>query len=114
MVTLGRRLLPDRPLEDRLHRARLPSQLIDLYRLPERIFTLHVPPNSPIVGQTLAENGLGRDHGLTVLALWRGGEPVERRISEESLRLGDAFLVQGPWHKIRLLRDQPGLPVISE
>jgi len=69
MVTLGRRLLPDRPLEDRLHRARLSSQLIDLYRLPERIFTLHVPPNSPIVGQTLAESGLGRDHGLTVLSI---------------------------------------------
>lgn len=205
MVTIGRRLLPDQPLEDRLHRARLPSQLIDLYRLPERIFTLYLPPNSPLVGKTLAESSLGRDHGLTVLgiirqsrcymapspterlcaedrlltqggphrihqaatakgliwgtttvdeadlltgdigvvevtltprsllatktlrqlhfrerfgltvlALWRGGEPIERHISDEPLRQGDAFLVQGPWHKIRLLRDQPGLLVISE
>lgn len=40
--------------------------------------------------------------------------PAVIGISEESLRLGDAFLVQGPWHKIRLLRDQPGLLVISE
>jgi len=205
MVTIGRRLLPDQPLEDRLHRARLPSQLLNLYRLPERIFTLHVPPDSPLVGQTLAESSLGRDYGLTVLgivrqfrrymapsptericagdrlltqggprrlqraaaakgitwytatvdetelligdigvaevtltprsamagktflelefrerfgltvlALWRGGEPVERHIGEEPLRQGDAFLVQGPWRKIRLLRDQPGLLVISE
>lgn len=205
MATIGRRLLPNRPLEDRLQRARLPSQLIDLYRLPERIFTLRVPSNSPLVGQTLAESSLRRDHsltvlgivrassyrmspspmeliqaddrlliqggprrlqeavtakglveeettvdetellmgdigvaevtltprsllngqtlreldfrerfGLTVLALWRGGEPVERRISREPLRRGDAFLVQGPWRKIRLLHDQPGLMVISE
>jgi len=205
MVTIGRRLLPDRPLADRLHRARLPSQLLDLYRLPERLFTLHVLSDSPLVGQTLAESGLGRDYGLTVLgiirqgryhmatlpaerlcaddrlltqggprrlrraatanglvwgvatvdeaalltgdigvvevtltprsplagrtlrelhfrerfgltvlALWRGGEPVERHISHEPLRQGDAFLVQGPWRKIRLLRDQPGLLVISE
>ena len=205
MTTIGRRLLPDQPLEERLHRARLPSQLLNLYRLPERIFTLHVPPDSPLVGQTLAESGLRRDHGLTVLgiirqsrchmaplpterisagdrlltqggprrlqraaaatgivwdratvdetellvgdvgvaevtltprsalagqtlrelnfrerfgltvlALWRGGEAIERYISDEPLRQGDAFLVQGPWRKIRLLRDQPGLLVISE
>ncbi len=205
MATIGRRLLPDRPLEERLHRARLPSQLISLYRLPERIYTLHVPADSPLVGQTLAESSLGRDHGLTVLgivrqsrfymapspteqinagdrllteggprrlrraaadkgitwdratvdetellvgdvgvaevtltprsalagrtlrelnfrerfgltvlALWRGGEPVERYISEEPLHQGDAFLVQGPWAKIRLLHDQPGLLVLSE
>jgi di/tricarboxylate transporter len=205
MITIGRKLLPDRPIRDRLHRARLPSQLIDLYRLPERIFTLDVPSNSPIVGRTLAESSLGRDHGLivlgiirqshchmapsameriyagdrllaqggprriqravadkgliggeatvdeaklltgdvgvaevtltprsplagktlrdldfrerfglTVLALWRGGEPVERHIGDEPLRQGDAFLVQGSWNKIHLLRDQPGLFVISE
>ena len=205
MVTIGRRLLPDRPIQDRLRRARLPSQLIDLYRLPERIFALDVPANSPIVGRTLAESRLGRDYGLivlgiirqsrsqmspsakeriqagdrllaqggprriqqavtdkgliggdvtvdeaelltgdigvaeitltprsplagktlrklqfrerfglTVLALWRGGEPVERHIGDEPLRQGDAFLVQGPWNKIHLLRDQPGLLVISE
>jgi di/tricarboxylate transporter len=205
MVTLGRRWLPDRPLEDKLQRAQLPSQLLDLYRLPERIFTLYVPSDSPLVGKTLAESGLGREHGLmvlgiirqshhqmappateriqsgdrlltqggprrieqaatakrltpnratvdetellagdigvaevtltprsplagrtlrelhfrerfglTVLALWRGGEPVERRVSDEPLRQGDAFLVQGPWRKIRLLHQQPGLLVLSE
>jgi di/tricarboxylate transporter len=205
MVTIGRKLLPDRPLEEKLHRAQLPSQLLSLYRLPERIFTLHVPPDSPLVGQTLAESGLGRNHGLTVLgivrqshlhmapsplerisagdrllaeggpgrlqravadtgvswdratmdeaellvgdvgvaevtltprsalagqtlrelnfrerfrltvlALWREGEPMEAYISDEPLRQGDAFLVQGQWRNIRLLRDQPGLLVISE
>jgi di/tricarboxylate transporter len=205
MVTLGRKWLPDRPLEDKLQRAQLPSQLLDLYRLPERIFTLYVPLNSALVGETLAESGLGREYGLTVLgiirqsncqmaplateqicagdrlltqggprrikqavtaknltssratvdetellagdigvaeitltprsplagrtlrelhfrerfgltvlALWRGGEPVERLISDEPLRQGDAFLVQGPWRKIRLLHRQPGLLVLSE
>jgi len=205
MSLAGRKLLPDQPLDKKLQRARLPSQLLDLYLLPERIFTLYVPPDSPLVGQTLAESSLGRDYGLTVLgiirqsrcimappptetiqvgdrllteggpnrlrraaadkgftwarasvneaellagdvgiaevtltprsplagktlreldfrerfgltvlALWRGGEPIERYISEEPLRPGDAFLVQGPWPKIRLLRQQPGLLVISE
>jgi len=205
MVTIGRKLLPDHSLEEKLQRARLPGQLINLYRLPERVFTLHVLPQSPLIGQTLGESDLGYEYGLivlgiinqsgcrmappaayrihvgdrlltqggprriqraaadkglrwetatveetdllfgdvgvaevtltprsplagkslrqldfrerfelTVLALWRGGEPVERYISDEPLRLGDAFLVQGLWRKIRLLRDQPGLLVISE
>ncbi len=205
MMTLGRRLLPTRSVEDKLRRARLPSQLIDLYRLPERTFTIFVPSHSPLVGQTLVESGLGRDHGLTVLgvirnsdchmappaterirvgdrllvqggprrlrraaedkdvmwgattvdetelligdigvaevtltprsamagktlreidfreqfgltvlALWRGGEPVERHLSDVPLQRGDAFLVQGPWRRIRLLRQQSGLLVISE
>jgi di/tricarboxylate transporter len=205
MITIGRKLLPDRSLEEKLQQARLPGQLIDLYRVPEHVFALHVPPQSPLVGQTLAESDLGGEYGLTVLgiinqsgcrmappathrlhagdrlltqggprrvrraaadkcltseaataeetdlligdvgvaevtltprsslagkslreldfrerfgltvlALWRGGEPVERYIGGEPLHLGDAFLVQGPWRKIRQLRDQPGLLVISE
>ena len=205
MATIGRKLLPDRSLEEKLQRARLPGQLIDLYQVPERVFTLQVLPQSSLVGQTLVESGLGGEYGLTVLgiinqsgsriapsathqihvgdrlltqggpgriqraatdkglkweiaiveetdlligdvgvaevtltphspltgkslreldfrerfgltvlALWRGGEPMERYISDEPLHLGDAFLVQGPWRKIRLLRDQPGLLVISE
>jgi di/tricarboxylate transporter len=205
MVTIGRKLLPTRSVEERLQGANLPGQLIDLYRLPERVFTLHILAQSPLVGETLAESGLGHDYGLTVLgiinqsgsrmappathtihagdrllaqggpgrmkraatdkglkwasakveetdllignvgvaevtltprsplagktlrelgfrarfgltvlALWRGGEPVERSIGDEPLRLGDAFLVQGPWRKIGLLRDQPGLLLISE
>jgi di/tricarboxylate transporter len=205
MATIGRKLLPERSLEEKLQRARLPEQLIDLYQVPEHVFTLYVLPKSSLIGQTLVESELRREYGLTVLriinqsgcrmappvtyqihvgdclvtqggprriqraaadkglrwetatvketdlligdvgvaevtltprsplagkslreldfrerfgltvlALWRGGEPVERYISDEPLRLGDAFLVQGPWRKIDLLREQPGLLVISE
>ena len=205
MVSVGRRLLPDRSIEEKLLRARLPSQLIDLYRVPERVFCLQILPQSPLVGQTLGQSCLGSEYGLTmlgiinqsgrhmsppttqridagdrlltqggpqrirraatdqdlswqiaaadeldltagdigvaevtlpprsslagktlrelqfrqrfgltVLALWRSGEPVERNIGEEPLHVGDAFLVQGPWRRIRLLHDQSGLLVISE
>ncbi len=204
MLIVGRRLLPGRSLERRLRQVRRPRQLIDLYRVPERIFSLEVLPNSPLVDRTLGESGLGHDYGLvvlgiihaegsemspppthrlragdrllaqggprrvarasadfgltwkaarvheadlmsgdigvaevtlmprsslagkslrelhfrerfgvTVLALWRSGEPVERSISEEPLSIGDAFLVLGPWPKIRLLRNQPGLMLIT-
>jgi di/tricarboxylate transporter len=205
MASVGLRLLPIRHPHDRLRRARLPLELLQLYRLSERVFALDVPSDSTLVGRTLAESGLGHDFGLTVmgimnglgrrmapapseelragdrllveggprrlrraaetwglklsdatvdesellaedtgvvevtltprsslegktlcelnlrekygvtvLAFWRGGEPVERYISEEPLRMGDGLLVMGPWRKLQLLSSEPGLLLLSD
>ncbi len=204
MVTIGRRLLPDRPVREKLRRTKLPEELLDIYHLPERIFALNVPASSPVVGQTLAESamrhhfdltvlgvvrgservivpepsevlragdrllveggprrlqravsswglqpseatgdeaelllagdtglveatlaprssfeghtlrelGFREKFGLTVLALWRGGEPIERDVADERLMIGDALLVQGSWRRIRLLQREPDLIVL--
>jgi di/tricarboxylate transporter len=204
MLTLGRQLLPDRPFRDKLRRARLPGELIDIYHLPERIHTLEVPVGSPLVGRTLQQSAMRQDFGLTVLgvvrpseqvvdpepsetirasdrllveggprrleraasrwelhasrarpdeaglllagdtglvevtlaprssfeghslrdvdfrekygvtvlALWRGGQPVEREIAAEPLQMGDVLLVQGSWSRIRVLRREPALIVL--
>jgi len=71
-------------------------------------------PRSSLVGQTLRQLNFRERYGLTVIALWRGGDAIERNISDEPLRRGDAFLVQGTWRRIRLLREQPGLLLLSE
>jgi di/tricarboxylate transporter len=204
MLTAGRRLLPDRPLGDRLRRTRLPEELMDIYQIPQHIYALQVPPESSLVGQTLEESALrhqcgltvvgmvrgsqkivdpepsqsieandrllveggprraeraaslwglvsgsaspedaemllagdtgfveatlaprspfeGRSlrdvdfrekHGVTVLALWRGGEPIEREIADEPLRMGDVLLVEGSWPRIRVLMREPALIVL--
>jgi di/tricarboxylate transporter len=204
MVTIGRRLLPDRPLRERLSRAELPEELLGIYHLPERIFALNIPAASPVVGrtltdsamrqnfdltvlgvvrgaecviapepsevlragdrllleggprrvqraarawdlesdrvtgneaelllagdtglvevtlaprsrfegQTLRELGFREKFGLTVLALWRGSEPIEREIADERLRMGDVLLVQGAWRRIRLLQSEPAVIVL--
>jgi di/tricarboxylate transporter len=204
MLTVGRRLLPDRPFRDKLRRTRLPEELIDIYHLPEYIYALEVPTDSPLVGCTLEESAMRQDFGLTVLgvvrtservidpeaseiiraddrllveggprrlqraasrwglgasraspeeaelllagdtglvevtlaprssfeghslremdfrekygvtvlALWRGGQPIEREIATEPLRMGDVMLVQGSWSRIALLRREPALIVL--
>ena len=204
MLTVGRRLLPDRPVGDKLRRSRLPDELVSIYHLPEYIHSLEVPARSPLVGRTLSDSAMRQEFGLTVLgvvrrsdrvmhpepserikeddrflveggprrleraaerwglspgsakpeemefllagdtglvevtlaprstfegrslrevdfrekygvtvlALWRGGESVERDIAGEPLRMGDAMLVQGSWARIRLLRREPGLIVL--
>jgi di/tricarboxylate transporter len=204
MATVGRRLLPDRPREEKLRRTRLPQELFEIYHLPEFLYALDVPADSPVVGRTLAESAVRQDfglnilgvtrgagwviapepsevlrggdrllveggprrleraskqlglpssgatsdeaelllagdtglaevtlaprssfegrtlkevgfrekYGLTVLALWRGGEAIERHIADEPLRMGDVLLVQGSWGRFRLLRSEPDLIVL--
>jgi di/tricarboxylate transporter len=204
MLTLGRRLLPDRPVGERLRRTRLPEELLKIYRIPQYIHALEVPAESPLVGRTLEDSALRQEcgltvlgvmrhsvkiidpdpsetiraddrllveggprrlqraaetwelrpgpalpeeaelllegdtglvevtlaprssfegrslrevdfrekYGVTVLALWRSGEPVERDIAGEPLRMGDVLLVQGSWARLRLLMREPGLIVL--
>ncbi|MGW8312781.1 MAG: SLC13 family permease [Desulfuromonadales bacterium] len=60
-------------------------------------------PTSDMVGKTLSQERFADTHGLTVLALWRSGAPVVRKIDHVSLRFGDVLLLQGPEEKIRHL-----------
>ena len=50
------------------------GQLSESYRLPGKLFRVRVRNASPLVGKTLAEAALGRDFGVSVLAVvQRGG-----------------------------------------
>jgi di/tricarboxylate transporter len=48
--------------------------LVDLYRLGERLFRARIPHSSVSIGQTLAESGLRQDFELSVIALESRGE----------------------------------------
>jgi di/tricarboxylate transporter len=72
---------------------------------PERIDEMVVveaslTPNSELVGKTLREVRFGDTHGLTVLAIWRHGGPVVKKVDHVELRFGDVLLIQGPEEKI--------------
>jgi len=69
-------------------------------------------PRSSFEGRSLREMDFREKFGVTVLALWRGGEPIEREIATEPLRMGDVMLVQGSWSRIGLLRREPALIVL--
>jgi di/tricarboxylate transporter len=69
-------------------------------------------PRSRFEGQSLREVHFREKYGVTVLALWRGREPIERNLGDVPLRVGDVLLVQGSWRRIRLLRRDPELIVL--
>lgn len=88
MVAAGRRILPDhRPATSLYEQAHSPKELLDLYRLPDNLYRLRIPPESGLCGQTLADSGLRERHGVTVLEIVRAPEP------QALVRLGDQRLV---------------------
>ncbi len=69
MVTLGRRLLPDRKPARTLQQVSSPGELFALYRLPDNLFRLRVQDQSPLIGQELAAAGLREQFGITIISL---------------------------------------------
>lgn len=61
---------------------------------------LTVASDSPLVGQTLRETGLGRDLGLTVVAVRREGSTVYAPGPEFRIQEGDTLAVEGPHDRI--------------
>ena len=63
-------------------------------------------PTNDLVGRTLREVHFRDTHGLNVLAIWRRGEPVVKRVDHVVLKFGDMLLIEGAQSKILHLADK--------
>ncbi|MFQ6090163.1 MAG: SLC13 family permease, partial [Candidatus Bipolaricaulia bacterium] len=59
-----------------------------------------VMPDSPLVERSLRQINFRRRYELTVMALSRQGQPVQKRLADVSLKAGDVLLIQGDGQKI--------------
>ncbi|BDP41235.1 SLC13 family permease [Deinococcus aetherius] len=79
----------------------LPAQDAELEAsLRAYLADLTVAPGSLLTGQTLRETGLGRDHGLTVVAVRRGDQTIYAPGPDFRIEEGDTLAVEGPPHRI--------------
>jgi di/tricarboxylate transporter len=93
---IGRRSLPDRrPMEEIEKQQKLREDLVSIYRLKERLQAAQVGPGSPLVGQSLAQSGIGDQLGLTVIAIERNGNTLLSPAVQERIRRDDILLVEG-------------------
>lgn len=114
ITAFGSRLLPDRePSPEQNMIRRTGSDLEDTYQLGERLWEIHVPAQSAIVEQTLAETGIGRRLGLTVAAIWHRRQAIFAPSPQQMIQEGDILLVIGREDRVRQLSDQ-GLKVGRE
>jgi di/tricarboxylate transporter len=100
MLTVGRRLLPDRPAA---------QALTDEFQLHPYITQIRVQENSPLAGKTLAQSGFRQTLGVTVLAVLRSGERLIAPGGETELRDGDALIVEGQRDAILKLNSERGV-----
>ncbi|GGK97858.1 SLC13 family permease [Deinococcus radiotolerans] len=75
---------------------------------------LTVAPGSTLEGVTLRESGLGRDHGLTVVAVRRGEDTVYAPPASFRLLEGDTLTVEGPTERILAGKNTLGIVSKSE
>jgi di/tricarboxylate transporter len=93
---VGRRLLPERATSERFGAAVGPDEeLVDLYRLGERLFRARVPAGSPLIGQTLIDCGLREDFELSVVGLERHEETTLSPEKDTQLQQEDILLIEG-------------------
>jgi len=92
MVTIGRRLLPDR---GQGIASAGPKRLSDLYRLDESMIAVRVPSGSELEGLSLRQAQLGAALRIQVLSIVRAGVERLSPDPDEIIRAGDQLVVQG-------------------
>ena len=95
MLTLGKRLLPERDTLSKLLGPRL-----------DRTFMteLRVPQSSPVIGKSISEANLNGGSGLQVLQVNRGATLFSRPEHDFSLQAGDLLVIHGQVRDVVELR----------
>jgi len=70
-------------------------------------------PRSSLIGKTLKETHFRERFGMAALAVWNGERVIRTGLTDLPLAFGDALLLQGPRDRLRQLRSEPDLIVLS-
>ena len=103
MVTFGRKLLPDRPVE---------ADLLDKYHVREYLSQIRVRPNSPLIGKKLGDLDLGKRFDITILDILRDGRTILLPGASRHIRANDVILVRAPLDRLLELQKIEGLEIV--
>ncbi|MDR5683502.1 MAG: SLC13 family permease [Armatimonadota bacterium] len=73
-----------------------------------------VSPRSALAGKTLRDLDFRKRYGVSVLAIWRRGQPRRSGIADIPLEVGDALLVQGLRSQLRVLAGDPDFLLLEQ
>ncbi|MBN1580583.1 MAG: SLC13 family permease [Anaerolineae bacterium] len=105
MLSVGYRLIPERG-ED--------SESPEPFGLRPYLVEILVLPDSPLIGKTLLEAGLGRDMDLTVLRVLRDKNHYLAPKPALRLRENDELLVKGQHNEILKIKDVVGVDIKAD
>lgn len=70
-----------------------------------QVFEATLMPRSAMRGKTLRQLNFRGRYNMTVLAIWRQGRVLVRRLGDIKLKIGDSLLLRGPRHRIQEFRE---------
>lgn len=107
LLTIGKKLLPERrPVLEQALARRSEADLERLYALGERLWEVKIGGQSPLIGKTMTQSGLGDELGLAVIAIWRGRRAILIPEPTERLQQGDMLLLVGREERVLRLRER--------
>lgn len=114
MAALGWRRLPAESMAERYPAEVRADDLVDLYRLDDRLFRARVPAGSRLVGEPLARSALREAYGVTVVVVERGAHRVQSPPPEFEVEEGDVLVFQGDLAEFRRRDVEPYLEVLPD
>ncbi len=96
---LGMRMLPKRSVAREASANRKDFQ--EQYDLKESLFQIRIPPESALVGKTLAQSHLGSGLGLNVVGITRGQETILAPEIGAVIKSNDQLIVEGRLDRIK-------------
>jgi trk system potassium uptake protein TrkA len=83
--------------------------LLDFVELDDGYAIAKVCPPEEMIGSTLTQLGLRTKHGITVVAVKRGGREPETAFPDTTIEPGDTLIVSGPTTKVERIGERHGL-----
>lgn len=103
LTILNRIVLPSKAVEGGRYRA--VKDLYELYKVEESLFTVKVPVNSPIDGQTIGSLNFGATLALGIVAIIRNGRKHFAPAASDKVHADDTLIVRGNREELeRLLK----------
>ena len=114
MALWGRKLLPGHgPMSaDTRAASKEPDDLVEVYRLGERLFRARVPAGSCFAGKALAASGLREAYRINVVAVERQGRVMQAPPPDTPLAEGDIIVLAGKLEELRSLDDGTCLEIL--
>jgi di/tricarboxylate transporter len=114
VAVAGRHLLPTQSPAERLQMSRVGEQvdLVDVYRLGERLFRARIPRGSTLIDQPLARSSLREIYHVTAVAIERNDTTILAPSPHDIVKEGDIILFAGRLEDFRERDTEPYLEIL--
>jgi di/tricarboxylate transporter len=90
------------------------NEIIDKYKIQEKIFTVSLLENSELNGKTIFESKLGKDFGIRILGIMSEENLKLMPDADEKIYSGNKLIVEGEKLNLDILKGIQDLKIISE